>query len=52
MNINADDVQMLGIDSEGFDLKAYLQYLRFTLGDEMNDMSEARKKLVSMVRKN
>ena len=50
-NLEALDVAMLGIDCDGFDVRADEQVLRFEFDEPVVDASGARKALVTMARK-
>jgi putative heme iron utilization protein len=47
-NTEVKDVQMVGIDSEGFDLLAENKLIRFTFDDPVTDAVKAREVLVKM----
>ncbi|MES1981327.1 MAG: DUF2470 domain-containing protein [Pseudomonadota bacterium] len=48
--IDALDVEMLGIDSDGFDVRADVKILRFDFAEPVLDAQQARKVLVEMAR--
>ncbi|MDP2248310.1 MAG: DUF2470 domain-containing protein [Nitrosomonadales bacterium] len=48
--ITANDVQMLGIDCDGFDLRADEQILRFDFEQPISDATSARVALVAMAK--
>jgi putative heme iron utilization protein len=49
--VNADEVVMLGIDAEGFDVRADEARLRFTFENAISTPEEARAVMVKMARR-
>jgi len=48
--INPEQIEMIGIDSDGFDLRADAQTLRFNFAQPIHDATEARAALVEMAK--
>jgi putative heme iron utilization protein len=49
-HLDADNVEMLGIDCDGFDVKADKKLLRFNFSEAVLDAQQARKALVAMAK--